>query len=303
MAGSRTRRNRLGGAVVVVLVGGSFSLAAPVDFAHEVVPLLRKHCGTCHTGDAKQGGFSLNTRETTLAGGDSGLAGLVAGKADDSEIIRRITSTDPDVRMPSEGDPLPAAAIAVLRRWIDEQAPWEPGFAFKGTGYEPPLALRRVTLPPPQDGRGNPIDRIVDALWKQQGIARPPACDDRTFIRRVSLDLVGLLPDPARVDQFVADRDPGKRTALVRELLGEKIAYAEHWMTFWNDLLRNDYSGTGFITGGRKQITGWLHRALVENKPFDVFVRELIAPTPESRGFIDGIVWRGTVNSSQTVPI
>ena len=72
---------------------------------------------------------------------------------------------------------------------------------------------------------------------------------------------------------------------------------------FWNDLLRNDYTGTGFITGGRRQITGWLHQSLVENKPFDQFVRELIAPTDESRGFIDGIVWRGTVNASQTVPI
>jgi len=74
-------------------------------------------------------------------------------------------------------------------------------------------------------------------------------------------------------------------------------------MTFWNDLLRNDYAGTGFITGGRRQITGWLHRSLVENKPFDLFVRELIAPNEESRGFVDGIVWRGTVNASQTVPI
>ena len=298
-----SRRNSLRAAVLTVLGAASAGQAAPVDFAHEVVPLLRKHCGTCHTGDAKQGGFSLNTRETTLAGGDSGVPGLIEGKAAESEIIRRITSSDPDVRMPSEGDPLPATAIAVLRRWIDEKAAWEPGFAFKGTGYEPPLTLRVVALPPPQAGRTNPIDRLVDAVWAQQGIERPPACDDRTFIRRVSLDLVGLLPAPERVEHFVADRDPGKRAALVRELLGEKIAYAEHWMTFWNDLLRNDYSGTGFITGGRKQITGWLHRSLVENKPYDVFVRELIAPTAESRGFIDGIVWRGTVNSSQTVPI
>jgi hypothetical protein len=298
-----SRRNSLAIAGLTAVVLASVAGAAPVDFAHEVVPLLRKHCGTCHTGDAKQGGFSMNTRETLLAGGDSGIPGLVEGKAAESEIIRRITSTDPDVRMPSEGEPLPADAVAVLRRWIDEKAAWEPGFAFKGTGYEPPLALRAVTLPPPQDGRTNPVDRVIDALWTQQGVARPPTCDDRTFIRRVSLDLVGLLPDAARVEQFVADRDPGKRAALVRELLGERVAYAEHWMTFWNDLLRNDYSGTGFITGGRKQITGWLHRSLMENKPFDVFVRELIAPTPESRGFIDGIVWRGTVNSSQTVPI
>ena len=274
-----------------------------IDFAHEVVPVLRKHCGECHTGDAKQGGFSMNTRESTLAGGDSGTAGFVVGVSGESEIIARVTSTDPDVRMPSEGEPLPAEAVATLRTWIDAGAPWEEGFAFKGSGWEPPLALRTVELPPAIDGRENLVDRIADALWKEQGVPRPPRADDRTFIRRASLDLVGLLPDPARVERFVADADPAKRGALVRELLGERIAYAEHWMSFWNDLLRNDYTGTGFITGGRKQITGWLHRSLVENKPFDLFVRELIAPTAESRGFIDGIVWRGTVNSSQTVPI
>ena len=277
--------------------------ARAIDFAHEVVPVLRKHCGECHTGDAKQGGFSMNTRESTLAGGDSGTPGFVAGKSAESEIISRVTSTDPDLRMPSEGEPLPAAAIATLRTWIDAGAPWEEGFAFKGSGWEPPLSLRTVELPSAESGRTNPVDRIVDALWKQQGVARPPRADDRTFIRRASLDLVGLLPDPARVERFVADADPAKRAALVRELLDEKIAYAEHWMSFWNDLLRNDYTGTGFITGGRRQITGWLHRSLVDNKPFDLFVRELIAPTAESRGFIDGIVWRGTVNSSQTVPI
>jgi hypothetical protein len=294
-----------GASVFVVAVGVAVVPAAAraVDFAHEVVPLLKKHCGECHTGDARQGGFSMNTREDVLAGGDSGTPGFVEGRASESEIIRRITSADPDERMPSDGEPLPPEAVAVLKRWIDEKAAWEPGFAFQRTTWEPPLTLRRVELPPAEGGRTNPVDRVVDASWKAKGTARPPRCDDRTFIRRVSLDLVGLLPDPERVEAFVADVDPAKRATLVRELLDDAVPYAEHWMTFWNDLLRNDYTGTGFITGGRRQITTWLHRALVENKPFDRFVRELIAPTDESRGFIDGIVWRGTVNASQTVPI
>ena len=294
--------------IVVLLACGVSALAEPVlavDFAHEVVPLLKKHCGECHTGDARQGGFSMNTRDDLLAGGDSGTPGFIEGKAAQSEIIARITSADPDVRMPSEGDPLPPEAIAVLRAWVDEKAPWEAGFAFERTTWEPPLMLRSVALPPPQDGRTNPVDRVVDAYWREHGVERPPRCDDRTFIRRVSLDLVGLLPEPEAVAQFVADDTPDKRGRLVRDLLGpeRKIVYAEHWLSFWNDLLRNDYTGTGFITGGRKQITAWLHRSLVDNKPFDVFVRELIAPGDASRGFIDGIVWRGEVNASQTVPI
>ena len=158
-------------------------------------------------------------------------------------------------------------------------------------------------MPPAIDGRTNPIDRVVDASLAVHGVPRPLRCDDRTFIRRASLDLLGLLPEPERVEAFVADADPGKRQRLVRELLDDDIAYADHWITFWNDLLRNDYIGTGYITGGRRQITTWLHRSLVANVPFDRFVRELVSPTDESRGFIDGIVWRGTVNASQTVPI
>jgi hypothetical protein len=287
----------------LVIIAALSTPAQGIDFAHEVVPILRKHCGECHTGDARQGGFSLNTREDLVAGGDSGTPGLIPGASATSELVARITSDDPDYRMPSDGEPLPPEAVAVLKAWIDEGAPWEPGFAFKGTAWEPPLALREVVLPPAVDGRTNPIDRVVDAALAAHGVPQPPQCDDRTFIRRASLDLVGLLPEPERVEAFVADADPGKRQRLVRELLDEDVAYADHWMTFWNDLLRNDYTGTGFITGGRRQITGWLHRALVDNLPYDQFVRALVAPTDASRGFIDGIVWRGTVNASQTVPI
>ena len=78
--------------------------ARAVDFSHDVVPILRVHCGKCHTGDAKQGGFSMNTRESLLAGGDSGTPGFVDSRAGESEIIARITSDDADYRMPSEDD-------------------------------------------------------------------------------------------------------------------------------------------------------------------------------------------------------
>ncbi|MFM8283656.1 MAG: PSD1 and planctomycete cytochrome C domain-containing protein [Planctomycetaceae bacterium] len=279
------------------------AFAAPVDFAHEIVPLLRTHCGRCHTGGARQGGYAFDTHETALAGGDGGRPAVVPGRPETSELVRRITSADPDERMPAEGAALPPEAVALLTRWIDEGAAWEPGFSFRGRAYEPPLALAPVTLPAPVAGRTHPVDRILDATLGARGIDPLPPCDDATFVRRASLDFVGLLPAPERVAAFVADTDPDKRRRLVDELLADDLGRAEHWMTFWNDLLRNDYTGTGFITGGRRQITTWLHRALVDAMPFDRFVRELIAPDDTSRGFADGIVWRGTVNASQTVPI
>ena len=306
MDASNGRRPLLAGWLLAAFVGTA-APAEAIDFAHDVVPVLARHCGECHTGDARQGGYSMNTRELTRAGGDSGEAGFVPGNAAASELIRRITSPDPDERMPADDDPLPADAIAVLTQWIEAQAPWDEGFAFTSTSWEPPLALQPVNLPPAMAGRTNPVDRVIDAYQREQGLPQPARCDDRTFIRRLHLDLVGLLPEPAAVETFVRDADPAKRQRLVAHLLGDdfdqRLRYAEHWLSFWNDLLRNDYTGTGFITGGRRQITGWLHQSLVENKPFDQFVRELIAPTDESRGFIDGIVWRGTVNASQTVPI
>ncbi|MBS0203440.1 MAG: DUF1549 domain-containing protein [Planctomycetes bacterium] len=290
-------------AVLLLIVASiSSATAAEIDFAHDIVPVLRQHCGQCHTGDKKQGGFSMNSREQLLAGGEGGKA-IVPGKSGQSDLIQRLKSSDKTLRMPPEGDRVPADKIALLTAWIDAGVKWEEGFAFKAAAYEPPLQPRLVTLPPVVDGRQNPIDRIVDAYFQKNKITRPQPSADAVFLRRVTMDITGLLPTTDTLDTFLADASPGKRSQRVQDLLGDDIAYAEHWLTFWNDLLRNDYTGTGFITGGRKQITTWLHRSLVENKPYDQFVRELIAPTAESEGYIQGIRWRGDVNSSQTVEV
>ena len=85
--------------------------------------------------------------------------------------------------------------------------------------------------------------------------------------------------------------------------MADKSRYADHWLSFWNDLLRNDYEGTGYIDGGRQQITGWLYDALLSNKPLGQFVRDLIEPAAGAEGFVKGIVWRGSVNASQRPPL
>jgi hypothetical protein len=276
--------------------------AKPLDFAHDIVPVLRKHCAECHAGGQRKGGLSINTRALFLKGGDSGPA-AVAGKAAASEFLKRIRATDVDTRMPPEGPRLAAADIAALERWVDGGLPWEDGFTFGNRGYEPPLAPRRPDLPPAVAGRDHPIDRILDADLAKRGGERPGGIDDAAFARRVHLDLIGLLPEPDTLAKFLADPAPDKRRQLIGALLADDVAYAEHWLTFWNDLLRNDYTGTGFITGGRKQISAWLYRSLVENKPYDQFARDLIAPSPDSEGFSAGIRWRGDVSAGQTVEI
>jgi hypothetical protein len=271
-----------------------------VDFAHQVVPVLRKNCAECHMEQAKKGGFSMNTRESLIAGSEDGPV-VKPGDAANSLLLEVILSDDKSERMPPKGPRIPADQVEILRQWIDGGLPWQAGFSFGKEAYEPPLKPRNPPLPPVVDGREHPVDRLVDAHFAEHQITRPPPIRDAAFIRRLTLDLTGLLPEPAEVDAFVADQAADKRAKLIAAVLARDTDYAEHWLSFWNDLLRNDYQGTGYIDGGRKPVTAWLYQALVSNKPYDQFARELLAPqNPQSSGFIDGIQWRGSVNASQT---
>lgn len=282
---------------LILSMAGAFPLCAEIDFAHQVVPILKEHCVECHAGDKSKGGFSMNRRELFF---DDDVA--VAGNAAESLFIELIESTDTDEQMPPEDKPRMAPdQIKVVRQWVDEGMLWEPGFVFGGTSWEPPLKPRSVELPPVRGNRNHPIDRILDAYLADHEIQIPAQVSDTAILRRATLDAIGLLPTPEDLESFANDSLPDKRTRLVDALLADDIAYADHWLTFWNDLLRNDYTGTGFITNGRTQITTWLYAALRENVPYDQFVRELIAPpSDDSAGFINGIKWRGEVNSSQT---
>jgi len=290
----------------VLLLAGCFLLAvqnnsqAAPDFSHQIVPILKKHCVACHGGKEAKGGFSLNHRSLFL---ESEAA--KPGSVEESYFLELIASTDPELQMPpKEKSRLSQKEIKTLQEWVASGMLWQQGFSFSEKTYEIPLKPRRPKLPPVQQGRTNPVDRIIDAYLAKNKLPRPAPISDDVFIRRVTLDLVGLLPTPKQRADFLADQSVDKRTKYIQSLLSNDIAYADHWLTFWNDLLRNDYTGTGFITGGRTQISKWLYAALVNNMPYDQFTRELIAPpTAESSGFINGIKWRGDVSAGQTVEI
>ena len=266
----------------------------PIDFAHDIAPLIKARCAECHTDGNYKGSFSLDTRETMLKS-----EAIVSGKSGESELLERVTSADPEFRMPPKGNRLTADEVGRLTAWIDQGVPWQDGFTFKRAAYAAPLKLRRPELPAARTGRDHPIDRIVDAYFASHKIVPPGPLDDAAFARRLFLDAIGLLPPPEELEAFVNDRMSDKRARLAHRVLGDRRAYADHWLTFWNDLLRNDYAGTGYIDGGRKPITGWLYQSLIDDKPYDRFVRELISPSADSEGFIKGIKWRGRVNASQ----
>jgi Protein of unknown function (DUF1553)/Protein of unknown function (DUF1549)/Planctomycete cytochrome C len=268
-----------------------------IDFAHDVVPILKARCAKCHTNGTYKGSISFDTRADIVK------KAVVAGKAANSALVKRISSTEKDVRMPPEGAPLTTKEIAVLRDWIDQGVTWEAGFTFKPRTYVAAIKPRRPNLPPASAGRDHPIDRLLGPYLADHKQPFPPPLDDAGFARRAFLDLIGLLPAPSELAAFLADPALDKRAALVRRLLDDRRAFADHWLAFWNDLLRNEYKGTGYIDGGRKQITAWLYQALLDNKPYDQFARELINPTPDSEGFAKGIKWRGEVNASQVVEL
>jgi hypothetical protein len=268
------------------------------DFAHDVVPILKARCAKCHTNGTYKAGLSFDTRADLLK-----AKVAVPGKSADSEIIKRVTHADPEMRMPPQGEPLSKKDVAVLAKWIDDGLPWEDGFSFKPATYVAPLKPRKVAVPAARPGLEHPIDRILDAYFASHKVAAPEPLDDAAFARRIYFDLIGLPPAAGELEAFLADTAADKRAKLLKKLLAEERSYADQWLAFWNDLLRNEYRGTGYIDGGRKQITAWLYRSLLDNKPYDRFVRELISPTPESEGFSKGIRWRGAVNASQVVEL
>lgn len=274
-------------------------LVAKVDFVHQVMPILKKHCAECHTDGKKKGGLSMNTRAEFLAGGEGGVI-AVPRNAKDSWFLELTSSTDLDERMPPKGPGVSMDEIEILRQWVNEGMVWDEGITLGSSGWEPPLQPRTVNLPPAQNGRTHPIDRILDHYTQQKKITTPAPASPRIFARRAYLDLIGILPTPEQLNAFIKDESSDKKTKMIDQLLAKDISYADHWLTFWNDLLRNDYTGTGFITGGRKQITTWLYNALKGNMPYDQMTRELIDAKPDAAGFINGIKWRGSVNASQT---
>ena len=272
---------------------------AQIDFESEVLPILARRCALCHSSERTEGDLNFATREELLKGGYSGPAAVV-GHSEDSLLIQLIKGEDQDRLMPAKGPRLTERQIATLRLWIDQGMIWKDGVTLTPAMGITSLDLRKPLLPEVTNQPSvNPIDALLQPYFRSREIEPAVIVSDRVFARRAYLDLIGLLPTPDELAAFDNDASPQKRALLVDQLLADRTNYAIHWLSFWNDALRNAYRGTGFIDRNRTQITAWLFAALCDNLPYDAFVRELVAPSKESQGFVRGIVWRGVVNASQ----
>ncbi|MFY0606491.1 MAG: DUF1549 domain-containing protein [Cyclobacteriaceae bacterium] len=272
------------------------SEAQQVKLNMGVRAILAHNCYQCHSENKQKGGLILDSKEGVFRGGESGKV-IIAGNPEASELYKRITlPSDADGVMPKKGKTLKNDEIDLIRLWIKNGAYWsdESLKIFP----EAPLALEKPSLPQ-VDELKNPIDKLIDVYFSKQDIDWPEVVDDRVFIRRAYADIVGLLPEPETVQIFIKDSNPNKRAILIDSLLVDHHNYTQHWLSFWNDLLRNDYSGPGYITRDRVQFTDWLYKSLLQNKSYDQMVKELVNPNKRSQGFIKGVQWRGVVNASQ----
>lgn len=292
---SRNAKPHATTAPVVTVV--HFPADGKVVFARDVQPIFAQSCYECHSVSKTRGGLRLDSAAGIFKGGNSGTV-ILAHDSASSLLVQRVRGELGKKRMPVDHDPLPEEQVKILATWIDQGAGGAKD-ASPVKQYVAPLEPRVVKVPDATAEITNPIDRILEPYFQAHKILPKKVVDDRVFARRVYLDVIGLLPTAQQLQSFISDTRANKREALVEQLLADNQNYAENFLTFWNDALRNDYRGPGYIDGGRKQILAWLYTALETNKPYDQFVRELLDPSPASEGFIKGIIWRGAVSASQ----
>jgi len=273
-----------------------------VDFDRQIKPILASRCSMCHSEEKRSGGLSLANYSDVLDGGRSGVV-VRPGSSAKSLIMARLTG-EMEPRMPFGGKPLSDVDLTLVRNWIDEGARPNPAAAPAEPKWEATLALTTPAVPKsPWPGWSNPVDRFVANYMVANHIPQPVVVSDAQFARRAYLDIWGLLPPPQELQRFVKDKSPAKREKLVQRLLADDTKYAENWISFWNDLLRND-EGVNYYseTASRKSITKWLLASLKANLPYDQFVAKLLDPVSASDpdGFLIGVNWRGVVSASQT---
>ncbi len=274
-----TLGKKIGSTLTAALFAGASPLCFAedsVDFERQIRPLLADHCFKCHGPDvrARKGRPGFNSFENATKPNRNGIAPIVPGKPDDSEMIRRVSSDDEKYRMPpAEVSPaLHADEIEALRRWIAEGAIYTPHWAYVKPERPESPAVKDAAWP------RNEIDRFVLARLEKEGLAPAPEADKYTLIRRLYLDLIGLPPSVAQVETFAKARRASAYEAVVDELLASP-RFGEHWARVWLDIAR--YADTkGYEKDDPRTLwpyRDWVIRALNADMPYDEFTIEQLA--------------------------
>ncbi len=269
----------LGIGAIWIFAGIGVPSAAPageVEFNRDIRPLLGRHCLACHGRDERhrEGGLRLDDRQSSLGEADSGEFAIVPGEPEASEMIRRLEADDSERMPPEDSAPrLGEAEVSLLKQWIREGAPYATHWSF--------IKPQRPGLPEVSnpDWPHSPVDFFILAQLEAKAILPSSEADRYSLIRRLSLDLRGLPPTLAEVDQFVADGRPDAYERLVDTLLADP-AFGERWARPWLDLARYaDSSGYGSdpLRTNMWRYRDWVIDALNRNLPFDQFTIEQLA--------------------------
>jgi len=208
-----------------------------IDYFEKIQPLLEQKCYDCHRGSKVKGDLRLDTLEAALTGGKSDGPSIIPGNAKDSPLIWRIHHDAGDDIMPPKGDPLSADEIARIERWIDEGARWPQ---YQVENFEP-----------------------------------TPLSDDLVFLRRLALDTVGVPPSETEIATFLAEPKDTRRAKAIDRYLADP-RWADHWMGYWQDVLAENPNMINPTLNNTGPFRWWIQESLLDNKPVDLFVTELI---------------------------
>ena len=298
--------------VAAVILLSSFSFLGifshQVDFNDEVKPILNKHCMACHGGVKKAGGVSFLFEEDMYEPAKSGKPPVVAGDADESEMMRRILLPEGhEDKMPKESPPLKEEEVEVLKKWIDQGAKWGNHWAYNRLERPKVPSIggfwARLGLTDDDETRWakNEIDHFALEKLREQGLKPAPEADRAILIRRLSLDLTGLPPTDAQVQHFLKDTSPKAYENLVDTLLASS-AFGERWAGTWLDLAR--YADTkGYERDPGRSIwryRDWLIKAFNDDKPYDQFVVEQLAGDLLPNATDDNLVATGFHRNTMT---
>jgi hypothetical protein len=251
------------------------SMHAQVDFNRQVRPILAEHCFQCHGPDAEQRNAELRLDLEA----EAKRSAIVAGSVADSEFVHRIQSTDPESVMPpaSTGRILTAMQKEILRQWVQEGAQYSGHWAFQ------PIAESQSLLNalPPSEPDTSPIDRFLRDGLQKAGLSYSSPVSRARFVRRATIDLTGLPPTWAEVEEFENDRSEGSEERLIDRLLASP-RYGERWGRHWLDIARYADTHGGAAIGFKSFPFSYTYRDYVINAfnkdlPMDRFLLEQIA--------------------------
>ncbi len=253
--------------------------SATVDFAKDVLPILKQNCFECHHDEAREGGLRFFGHKDLLELNDSGMAAVTLGKSMESELIRRVTADDELERMPPEGKGLTKSQVEILKSWIDAGADWPAEFATNEShwSYELPVRPARPTVQN-DDWCRNDLDYFVLNRLKEAGLKPSSRAEESILLRRLYLDVIGIPPTVQDIDAYLANKSPHKYEQKVDELLA-RPQFGEKWARHWLDLARYADSN-GYQADQFREIwpwRDWVIKAMNDDMPFDQFTIEQLA--------------------------